>query len=85
MEAAKAMIDAAFGEAAVCTDLKARVAAVLAVGAEHPANKLRHRARARMLRGKALAAAIAAVERWYKAERKASRSLPCSGARRSCR
>ena len=37
----------------------------------HPANKLRYRARARMLRGKGLAAAIATVEPWYKAERKA--------------
>jgi hypothetical protein len=71
MEAAKAMIDAAFGEAALCTDFKARVAAALATGTAHPANKLRYRARARMLRGKGLAAAIATVERWHKAERKA--------------
>ena len=39
--------------------------------ATQPANTLRYRAWARMLRGKGLAAAIATVERWYKAERKA--------------
>ena len=71
MEAAKAVIDAAFGEAAACADLKARVAAVLAAGTGHPANKLRYRARARMLRGRSLPAAIAMLERWYRGERKA--------------
>jgi hypothetical protein len=39
--------------------------------ATQPANKLRYRAGARMLRGRSLAAAIATVECWHKAERKA--------------
>lgn len=71
MEAAKAMIDAAFGEAAVCTDFKARAAAAIAMGAAHPANRMRYRARARMLRGKSLPAAIATVDHWHATERKA--------------
>src|SRR5205814_2146236 len=71
MEAAKASIDAAFGESAACIDFKARVAAVLAMGAAHPANRMRYRARAQMLRGNGLDGAIATVERWYRTERKA--------------
>jgi hypothetical protein len=39
--------------------------------ATQPANTLRYRAWARMLRGKGLAAATATVECWRKAERKA--------------
>ena len=71
MEAAQAMIATAFDETAACLDFKERVSAALAMGVAHPANKIRYRARANMLRGKSLDAAIAAVERWYKTERKA--------------
>jgi hypothetical protein len=71
MDTAKAMIEAAFDESAAHIDFKARVAAVLAGGPDAPANKLRYRARARMLSGKSLGTAIVAAERWYKAERKA--------------
>jgi len=71
MEAAKAAIDAAFGEGAACIDFKARVTTALAKGAAHPENKLRYRARAAMLRRGSLDAAIATVERWYWTERKA--------------
>ena len=65
------MFDAAFDQAAAHIDFKAKVARMLRMGAEHPANKTRFGRRAEMLRGKDLDAAIAAVERWYRAERKA--------------
>jgi hypothetical protein len=71
LDAAKAMIDAAFDPAAAHIDFKAKVAAMLAMGAAHPANKARFAPRGRMLRGKPLDAAAAAVERWYVSQRKA--------------
>ena len=71
MDAARAMIDAAFDQAAAHIDFKARIAAMLRIGAEHPANKARFGRRAEMLRSKNLDAALAAVERWYRTERKA--------------
>jgi hypothetical protein len=68
MEAAKAMIETAFDRTAMHVDFKSKIAEVLAKGVAHPANKLRYRARARMLRGESLEGAITAVGRWHRAE-----------------
>jgi hypothetical protein len=71
IEAAKAMIEAGFDESAAHIDFKARVAAILASGPADPAIRIRYRMRASMLAGRSLGAGIVAVERWYKAERRA--------------
>jgi hypothetical protein len=69
--AALAQIGAAFDEAAVINAFKIRVERLLQLGPCHPAVRARFGARAALLLGRTLDAAIAAVERWWRDERKA--------------
>lgn len=71
LEAALAEIEAAFGEAAIVNAFKLRVEETWRRGPQHPAVRARFAARADMLRGTSLDAAIVRVERWWRAERKA--------------
>ena len=71
MDAALAQIDAAFGEAASINAFKLRVERFLQLGPQHPAMRARFGARAAMLAGRSLDAAIALVERCWRDERKA--------------
>jgi hypothetical protein len=69
--AALAQIDAAFGNAAAVNDFKRRVEHILRRGPLDPAVRARFTARAALIRGRSLDAAIVTVERWFVAERKA--------------
>ncbi len=71
MAAAFAQIDAAFDEAAVVNAFKMRVEQLLRLGPRHAAVRARFGARANLLLGRSLDAAILIVERWWRAERKA--------------
>jgi hypothetical protein len=71
MDAALAQIGAAFGEAAAVFDLKQRVERAFCLGPQHPAMRARYGARAERLRGFGLDGASAAVDRWWRDERKA--------------
>jgi hypothetical protein len=71
MAAAMAQIDAAFGEAAMVNSFKMRVERSMRLGPGHPAVRARFGARATMLFGRDLAAAIVTVERWWRDERRA--------------
>jgi hypothetical protein len=71
MDATLAAIDAAFNEAATINALKLRVERQLRRGPLHPAARARYAARAELLRGKNLDAAIARAERWWRDERRA--------------
>jgi len=71
MESAYRQIDAAFGEAAAVSALKIRIEHLLRLGPDHPALRARFAARAALLSGRSLDAAIALVERWRREERKA--------------
>jgi hypothetical protein len=71
VDAAIAEIAAAFGEAAVVNAFKLRVEETWRRGPQHPAVRARFRARADLLHGKSLDAAIVLAERWWRAERKA--------------
>ena len=71
MDAALAAIGAAFGEAAAINGFKLRVEETWRRGPQHPAVQARFAARADLLCGKSLDAAIALTERWWRAERKA--------------
>lgn len=71
MDAALAEIGAAFGEAAVVNAFKLRVEETWRYGPQHPAVQAQFSARADLLRGKNLDAAIALTDRWWRAERKA--------------
>jgi hypothetical protein len=71
MDAALAEIAAAFGEAAIINAFKLRVEETWRRGPQHPAVRARFSVRAELLHGKNLDAAIALVERWWRAERKA--------------
>jgi hypothetical protein len=71
MATALAQISAAFGEAAVIDAFKRRVAHVIRCGRHDAAVRARFGARAALLRGRSLDAAIITVERWWRAERKA--------------
>jgi hypothetical protein len=73
IEVAIAMVEIGFDKTAAHIDLKARVAAVLAKGAAHPASKAHYGGRARMLSAPRLEAALAAVESSYEEERNAAR------------
>ena len=71
LDAALAGIGAAFDEAAKINALKLRVERQLRLGPLHPAVRARFGARAALLRGRSLDAAIALVERWWRDERRA--------------
>ena len=71
LDAALAEIGAAFDEAAALFDFKLKVERILCRGPQHPAVLARFGARADMLAGLPLDAAIARVERWWRDERKA--------------
>lgn len=71
MDAALAQIGAAFDEAARINGFKRRVERWLRLPPHHPAVRARFSARAAMLRGRSLDAAIALTERWWRDERRA--------------
>ena len=71
MAAAFKQIGAAFDDAARINALKLRVEHWLRLGPHHPAARARFGARANMLRGRSLDAAIALAERWWCGERQA--------------
>jgi hypothetical protein len=68
---ALARIGAAFDEAAVVNTFKIRVEHLLRLGPGHPAVRARFGARAALLAGRGLDAAIIAAEHWWRDERKA--------------
>jgi hypothetical protein len=71
MAIALAQIGAAFGEAAVVNAFKIRAEHLIRLGPQHPAVRARFGARAALLAGRNLDAAIAVAERWWRDERKA--------------
>jgi len=71
MAAALAQISAAFDDAAGVNAFKIRVERLLRLGPQHPAVHARFGARAEMLFGRDLNAAIVMVERWWRDGRKA--------------
>lgn len=71
MAAALAHIAAAFDEAAAINSFKTRIERLIRLGPHHPAVRARFAMRAAMLRGRDLDGALAAVERWWRDERKA--------------
>jgi len=71
MAVALAQIGAAFDEAAAINAFKLRVERLIRLGPHHPAVRARFGGRADLLFGRGLDAAIAAVERWWRDERKA--------------
>lgn len=71
LDAALAQISAAFDEAAIVNAFKLRVERLLRLGPDHPAVRARFGTRAALLRGRSLGAAIALVERCWRAERTA--------------
>ena len=71
MAVALAQIERAFDEAAAINSFKLRGRAALRLRADHPALRARFGARAAMLSGRDLDAAIVLVERWWRDERKA--------------
>jgi hypothetical protein len=71
MAVALAEIDAAFDAAAAVNGFKLRVEQIMRLGPTHPAVRARFGARAQMLCGRDLPAAVVAVERWWRDERKA--------------
>jgi hypothetical protein len=71
LDVALAEIGAAFDEAAAINGFKIRIERLLRRGPQHPALRARYGARAALLRGRNLDAAITAVERWWRDERKA--------------
>jgi hypothetical protein len=70
MDMALAQIETAFGEASAVNGFKLRVERMLRLGPSHPAVRARLGQRAAMLAGRDLDAAVAAVERWWRTERK---------------
>jgi hypothetical protein len=71
MAVALAQIGAAFGEAAAVNAFKIRVEQLIRLGPQHPAVRARFGARAALLAGRDLDAAIVVAERWWRDERKA--------------
>jgi hypothetical protein len=71
MDAALTQIGAAFDEAAAINGFKLRVERLLRLGPYHTAVRARFGARAQLLIGRSLDAAIVLVERWWRDERKA--------------
>jgi hypothetical protein len=71
LDIAFAKIDAAFDHSAAINGFKIRVELLLQTDRHHPALRARFGARAGMLAGRSLDASVAAVERWWRDERKA--------------
>ncbi len=71
LEAALIQIDAAFDQAAIVNALKLRVERALRLGPQHPTVRARYGARAAMLGGRGLDAAVTLVARAWRDERKA--------------
>ena len=71
MAAARAQIGAGFDQAAAINRFKIRVERYIRLGPGHVAMRARYGARADLLYGLSLDAAIVTVERWRRAERKA--------------
>ena len=71
LDVALTEIGAAFDQSAVINGFKIRVERLIRRGPCHPAPRARFGARAAMLRGRSLDAAVAIVERWWRDERKA--------------
>ncbi len=71
MDQALAELGAAFDAAAAVNGFKLRVERYLRLGPHHPACRARFGARAALLGGRSLDAAVATVERWWRDERKA--------------
>ena len=71
MDRALAQIGAAFGEAAAVNGFKLRVEQLLRLGPQHPTLRARFGARAGMLSGKSLDAAVVLIERKWRDERRA--------------
>jgi hypothetical protein len=71
MAIALAQIGAAFGEAAVVNAFKVRVEHLIRLGPQHPTVRARFGARATLLAGRDLDAAVVVAERWWREERKA--------------
>jgi hypothetical protein len=69
--AARAAIEAAFDRAAIVNDLKIAVERHIRRGPEHPAVHARFAARAALLHGHDLDAAVIAIERWRRDEQRA--------------
>ena len=68
---ALAQIGAMFGEASVINAFKLRVEGFIRLDPHDAEVKARFRARTELLRGRGLDGAVALVERWWRAERKA--------------
>jgi hypothetical protein len=71
LDVALTEIGAAFDQAAVINSFKIRVERLIRRGPRHPTLRARFGARAALLHGRDLDAAIATVERWWRDERKA--------------
>ena len=81
LDIALAEIAAAFDQAGVINGFKIRVEALIHRGPHHPAMRARFGARAALLRGRDLDAAIVTVERWWRDERKAFQIASALGRR----
>ena len=66
-----AQIGAAFDEAAVINGFKIKVERLIRLGPNHPAVRARFAARADLLHGRSLDAAIVTTERWRRDEQRA--------------
>jgi hypothetical protein len=71
MNVALAQIGAQFDDATVVNDFKIQVERLLRLAPGHPAVRARFGARAALLSGRSLNAAIGSVEQWWREERKA--------------
>jgi hypothetical protein len=71
MAAALAQIGAIFDEAAIINGFKIKIERLIRLGPDHPVMRARFEARAAMLRGRSLEAAIITVERWRRDEERA--------------
>jgi hypothetical protein len=82
MAAALAQIAVAFDAAAAINSFKMRVERLIRLGPNHPVTRARYGARAAMLYGRDLDAAIVTVERWWRNER-AAFAIACAFGRGS--
>jgi hypothetical protein len=71
MAVALTEIEAAFDQSAAVNNFKIRVERLVRLGVQHPAVRARFTARAALIAGGDLGAAIVTVERWWREERKA--------------
>ncbi len=79
LAAALAAIGAAFNRAAIVNDLKIAVERHISRGPEHSAVRARFAARAALLRGRDLDAALTMIERWWRDEQRAFASASAFG------